>query len=104
MIFLRKNNDLRAGPPKDPLLAKFSENWRISPFLLILGGNSPKRAKKVILGDFKDFRSDRTPPGPMNLLCISIVWGAFGRPGARRGAFSIFHVKIKEIHKTLIKS
>ena len=53
----------------------------------------------MILGDFKDFRSDRTPPGPMNLLCISMVWGAFGRPGARRGAFSTFYVKIMKIHK-----
>ena len=101
MIFLRKNNDLRAGPPKDPLLAKFSENWRISPFLLILGGNSPKRAKKVILGDFKDFRSDRTPPGPMNLLCISMVWEASGRPGARRCAFSTFYVKNIKIMKIM---
>jgi len=66
---------------------------------LILGGNSPKRAEKVILGGFYDFRADRTPPGPMNLLCISMVWAAFGRPGARRGAFSTFYVKIKKIHK-----
>ena len=28
LIFLRKNNDLRAGPPKDPLLAKFNEKIR----------------------------------------------------------------------------
>ena len=53
----------------------------------------------MILGDFYDFRSDRTPPGPMNLLCISMVWGAFGRPGARRGAFPTFYVKIMENHK-----
>ena len=99
MIFLRKNNDLGAGPPKDPLLAKFTGKWRSLSFLLILGGNSPKRAKKVILGGFYGFRADRTPPGPMNLLCISMVWGAFGRPGARRGAFSTFNVKIMEIHK-----
>ena len=26
LIFLRKNNDLGAGPPKDPLLAKFPQN------------------------------------------------------------------------------
>ena len=99
MIFLRKNNDLGAGPPKDPLLAKFTERQRNLPFLLILGGNSPKRAKKVILGGFYGFRADRTPPGPMNLLCISVVWGAFGRPGARRGAFPTFYVKIVENHK-----
>ena len=48
----------------------------------------------MILGGFYDFRADRTPPGPMNLLCISMVWAAFGRPGARRGAFSTFYVKI----------
>ena len=99
LIFLRKNNDLGAGLPKDPLLAKFTEKWRNLPFLLIPGGNSPKRAKKVILGGFYGFRADRTPPGPMNLLCISMVWGAFGRPGARRGAFSTFYVKIMKIHK-----
>ena len=53
----------------------------------------------MISGGFYDFRADRTPPGPMNLLCISMVWGAFGRPGARRGAFSIFCVKIKKFYK-----
>ena len=98
LIFLRKNNDLGAGPPKDPLLAEFTEKLRNLLFLLILGGNSPKRAK-MIFGGFYGFRADRTPPGPMNLLCISMVWGAFGRPGARRGAFSTFYVKIKKIHR-----
>ena len=99
MIFLRKNNDLGAGPPKYPLLTKFTGNRRISPSLLVLGGNSPKRAKKVISGDFCDFRSGRTPSGPMNLLCFPMVWGASGRPGARRCAFSTFYVKIKKIYK-----
>ena len=99
LIFLRKNNDLGAGPPKDPLLAKFTGKLRNSPFSLILGGNSPQRAKKVILDGFYGFRADRTPPGPMNLLCISMVWAAFGRPGARRGAFPTFYVKIMENHK-----
>ena len=99
MIFLRKNNDLGAGPAKDPLLAKFTGKWSNLPFLLILEGISPKRAEKVILGGFYGFRADRTPPGPMNLLCITMVWEAFGRPGARRGAFPTFYVKIMEIHK-----
>ena len=63
------------------------------------GRKFTKKSEKVILGDFYDFRADRTPPGPMNLLCISMVWAAFGRPGARRGAFSTFYVKIKKIHK-----
>ena len=101
LIFLRENNDLGAGPPKYPLLAKFTENRRISPFLLVLGGNSPKRAKKVISGDFCDFRSGRTPSGPMNLLCFSMVWGASGRPGARRCAFSTFYPKKWKIIKTM---
>ena len=87
--------------PSTPLLAKFTENKRISPFLLVLGGNSPKRAKKVISCDFCDFRSGRTPSGPMNLLCFSMVWGASGRPGARRCAFSTFYVKIMKPHKNL---
>ena len=99
MIFLRKNNDLGAGPPKDPLLAIFTEKLRNLPFLLILGGNSPKRAKKVILGCFYGFRADRTPPEPMEMHCLTMVWGASGRPGARRGAFSTFYVKIIKIHK-----
>ena len=99
LIFLRENNDLGAGPPKYPLLAKFTENRRTSPFLLVLGGNSPKRAKKVISGDFCDFRSGRTPSGPMNLLCFSMVWGASGRPGARRCAFSTFYLRMMKIHK-----
>ena len=99
LICLRKNNDLGAGPPKDPLLAKITGKLRNLPFVLILGGNSPKRAEKVILGGFYGFRADRTPPGPMNLLCIAMVWEAFGRPGARRGAFPTFYVKIMENHK-----
>ena len=99
MIFLRKNNDLGARPPKDPLLAKFTDKLRNLLFLLILGGNSPKRAEKVILGGFYGFRADRTPPGHMNLLCITMVWEAFGRPGARRGAFPNFYVKIMENDK-----
>ena len=53
----------------------------------------------MILDDFYGFRADRTPPGPMNLLCFSMVWEAFGRPGGRRGAFSISHGKIMKIHK-----
>ena len=81
------------GRPKKPLLAKITENWSSLPFLLILGGNSPKRPKKVILAGFYGFRADRTPPGPMNLLSISMVWGASGRPGARRGASFTFYVK-----------
>ena len=55
----------------------------------------------MILGGFYAFRADRTPPGPMNLLCITMVWGAFGRPGARRGAFPTFYVKIMENHKIM---
>ena len=57
-----------------------------------------KKCGKVILGGFYGFRADRTPPGPVILLCIAMGWGAFGRPGARRGAFSTFYVKIKNIH------
>ena len=59
----------------------------------------PKSGEKVISGGFRDFRSDRTPPGPMNLLVITMVWGGCGRPGARRSAFSIFHEKIMEFHE-----
>ena len=55
--------------------------------------------KKVNLDAFYGFRADRTPPGPMNLLYISMVWGAFGRPGARRGAFSTFYVKFRKMHE-----
>ena len=58
-----------------------------------------KKSGKGDFYDFYDFRADHTPPEPMNSLCISMVWGAFGRPGARRGAFSIFHVEIKKIHE-----
>ena len=48
LIFLRKNNDLGAGPPKDPILAKCTGKLRNLPILLILGGKLPKRAEKVI--------------------------------------------------------
>ena len=53
----------------------------------------------MIFDVFYGFRADRTPPGPMNLLYISMVWGAFGRPGARRGAFSTFYVKFMKTQK-----
>ena len=53
----------------------------------------------MILGGFCDFRSDRTPPGPMNLLVITMVWGDSACGGARKGAFSISHEKIMKIDK-----
>ena len=99
LIFLRKNNDLGAGPPKDTFLAKFPQKSWNSSILSISGGNWLKSEKKVILDGFCDFRSDRTPPEPMNLLCISMVWGAFGRPSVRGGWFSIFHENFKKFHK-----
>ena len=58
-----------------------------------------KMSEKVILVEFNGFGADRTPPEPMNLLCISMVWGAFGRPGARRSVLPIFDAKIKKLHK-----
>ena len=99
MIIPRKNNDLGAGPPKDPLLAKFTQKLRNLTISMILGGKLQKTWEKVISGGFRDFRSDRTPPGPMNLLVITMVWGGCGRPGARRSAFSIVHEKIMELHQ-----
>ena len=53
----------------------------------------------MILSGFHDFRSDHTPPGPMNFLVITIVWGDSACRGAREGAFSIFHEKIMKIQK-----
>ena len=50
----------------------------------------PTSEEKVIFCDFHDFRSDHTPPGPMDLLVITMVWGAPACRGAREGAFSIF--------------
>jgi len=99
LIFLRKNNDLGAGPPKDLLLANFTQISKNSSILLISAGKWPKSWEKVILGGFCDFRSDRTPPGPPQTIVITMVWGASVRRGAREGAFSIFHEKIMEIHK-----
>ena len=99
LIFLRKNNDLCPGPPKDHLLAKFPQiSWK-SPTFPISIGNWPKSAEKVIFCHFHDFRSDHTPPGPMDLLVIAMVWGARACRGARKGAFSIFYKKIIKFHK-----
>ena len=103
-IFLRENNDLGAGPPKDPLLAKLTHNLGNSSILLISGGKLLKSAQKVILSGFCDFLSDRTLPGPMNLLVIAMVWGDSACRGAREGAFSIFHEKIMKIQKDYGKS
>ena len=86
------------GRPRTPFYRNLLENGEIHHFI-DSGRKFTKKSGKVILSHFKDFRADRTPPGPMNLLCISMVWGAFGRPGARRGAFSTFYVKIMKIHK-----
>ena len=58
-----------------------------------------KSEKKVNFCIFYDFRSDRTPPGPMNLLVITMVWGASACRGAREGAFSIFHKNFMKFHK-----
>ena len=60
-----------------------------------------KKWGKVILSDFCDFRSDRTPPGPMILLVITMVWGASACRGAREGAFSIFHENSIKFHKIM---
>ena len=94
MIFLRKNNDLGAGPPKDPLLAKFTQELRNYPIFMIPGEKLPKSTGKLNLTSFCDFRSDRTPPGPMNLLIITMVWGASACRGARVSAFPILRKKI----------
>ena len=68
---------------------------------MISRGKWPKSAGKVIPGGFRDFRSDRTPPGPMNLLVITMVWGASACRGARKGVFSIFHENFMKFHKNL---
>ena len=47
LIFLWKNNDLGAGPPKDPFfLAKFTEKTRNSSILLIPDAKLLKSAEK----------------------------------------------------------
>ena len=63
-----------------------------------------KSAKKVILDDFGEFWSDRTPPGPMNLLVITMVWGDSACRGAREGAFSNFPKKSMTNQKVYAKS
>ena len=93
MMFLRKNNDLGAGPPKHPLFSKNHEIHQISPNLMILGGKVRKRLKMVIFHVFCDSRMDCTPPGPMILLIITMVWGDRAGRGARKGAFCSFYVK-----------
>ena len=57
-----------------------------------------KKCGKLIFGDFCDFRSDCTPPGPMILLVITMVWGASACGGARQGPFSIFHENFMKFH------
>ena len=85
------------GRPRTPFWRNLLKMEKFTIFI-DSGRKFTKKNEKVILGGFYGFRADRTPPGPMNLLCISMVWGAFGRPGARRGVFSIFYVKIKKTH------
>ena len=41
------------------------------------------------------------PSGTYEFALFSMVWGAFGRPRARRGAFSIFYVKIIKFDKIM---
>ena len=48
---------------------------------------------------FCDSRVDCTPPGPMILLIITMVWGDRAGRGARKGAFCRFYVKTCEKHK-----
>ena len=51
MKFLRKNNDLGAGPPKYPILVEFNENDKKSTILMILTIKSREFVKMVIFGD-----------------------------------------------------
>ena len=101
LIFLRKNNDLGAGPPKHPLFSKNHEIHQISPNLMILGEKVRKWRKMVIFYVFRDSRVDCTPPGPMILLMITMVWGDRAGRGARKGAFYWFYVKTWEKHENL---
>ena len=77
-------------PPNTPFLAKNHEIQQISLNLMILGGKVRKWLKMVIFKVFYDSRVDCTPPGPMILLIITMVWGDRAGRGARKGAFSIF--------------
>ena len=88
------------GRPRTPFSRNLLKNGEMYKFIEN-GLKCTKKTEKVFSGDFYGFRADRTPPEPVDLLCISMVWGAFGRPGARRGAFSTFYVKIMKIHKIM---
>ena len=51
MKFLRKNNDLGAGPPKYPILVEFNENDQNFTILMILTMKSKKFVKMEFFGD-----------------------------------------------------
>ena len=86
LILLGENNDLGAGPPKDTHLVKFTEKWRNLPFLLILEGSSPKRAKKWFWVAF--IVSGRIAPLRDLWICFVFQWfgqllGVRARGGVR---------------------
>ena len=80
-------------PPNTPFLAKNHEIQQIFPHLMNLGAKVRKWLKMVIFEVFCDSRVDCTPPGPMILLIITMVWGDRAGRGARKGAFCSFYVK-----------
>ena len=51
MKFLRKNNDLGAGPPKYPILVEFNENDQNSTIFMILTMKSREFVKMEISDD-----------------------------------------------------
>ena len=51
MIFLRKNNDLGAGPPKYPILVEFNGNDQNFTILMILTIKSGEFVNMEIFGD-----------------------------------------------------
>ena len=63
-----------------------------------LGGKLLKLVEIEILDALYDFRAECTPPGPLLLLIITMVWGDPARRGVRRSAFPTFQEKIIEMH------
>ena len=99
LIFLRKNNDLGAGPPKDPLLAKFTEELRNCLILLKIGCNVQQRPGKSYFGCFLWFPGGSHPSGTYEFACYFNGLGRFWASRRAEGCGLLFHVKIKKIHK-----
>ena len=99
-VLVRAHAPVHAVMEEDPGPLSSLRGWACGavPPKSVPERKSAKMMKIAILDDFCDSRADCTPPGPLILLIITMVWGDPARRGVRRSAFSTFHEQMMEIY------